>query len=69
MVGHLLQKFLSNDEYGFTCSTHEASVCAKAIRVMLNAFLNNQQKYLIESVVNDQVVSFKKLKRNKSSIA
>ena len=59
---HLLRKVLFNDEYGFTCSTHEASICAKDIRVIVNVF-NNQRKYLTESVVNDRVIPFKKLER------
>ena len=66
---HILQKVLSKDEYGFTCSTHEAGICAKAIRIMVNVFFNNQRKHSTDSVVNDRVVPFKKPKRTKASVA
>ena len=68
MGEHLQRKVLSNNEYGFTCSTHGASIYAKTIRVMVNLFFNNQRKYSTDSVFNDQVVLFKKLKCPKSSI-
>ena len=47
----LTMEIWSYDEYGFTCSTHEASLCTKAKRVMVNAFLNNQRKCSTDRIV------------------
>ena len=44
---------------------NETSICAKAIKVMVNAFFNKQRKYSTDSVFNDRVVFFSP----KSSIA
>lgn len=59
MGEHLPRKVLFNDECKFTCSNHESSICAKATRVRINVFFNNQGKYSIGTVVTDLVVSFK----------
>ena len=44
------------------CSIKEASVSVKARRVMVNVFFNQQRKCETESVANDRVVPFNKLK-------
>ena len=41
---HTLKKFLSTDEFGFTCTGHESLMCAKVIRTVTNVFLNNKRK-------------------------
>ena len=35
---------------------NETSICAKAIKVMVNAFFKKQRKYSTDSVFNDRVV-------------
>ena len=63
----ILSKFLSVDEYGFTCTGHEAGICSKAIRIVANSFFNNKRKSSTEQVADDRVASFKKVKRSKRS--
>ena len=64
---HVLRKYLSVDEYGFTCSGHESLVCGKVIRKITNVFFNNKRKSLTETVVDNRVKKFKSVKRRKSS--
>ena len=64
---HILMKFLSVDEHGFTCTGHESTMCSKVIRTITNVFFNNKRKRSTEAVVVNRVKPFKKVKRTKSS--
>ena len=64
---HILMKFLSVDEHGFTCTGHESTMCSKVIRTVTNVFFNNKRKRSTEAVVVNRVKPFKKVKRTKSS--
>ena len=64
---YVLRKYLSVDEYGFTCSGHESIICQKIIRKITNVFFNNKRKCSTERVVDDRVKKFKSVKRSKSS--
>ena len=59
----LLKTVLFNE--GFTCQQHETAANNRAIRVIMNVFLNNQRKRTTETVVTDQVVALKSSKRLK----
>ena len=65
---HTLMKFLSIDEFGFTCTGHESLMCGKVIRTVTNVFLNNKRKQSTESVTENRVAEFKMPKRLKSSL-
>ena len=60
---HILSK--SELASGFCCDKHEELVCKKIIRVICNIFLNSERKRKNESVIDDKVKTFKKLKRDK----
>ena len=62
---HILKKYLSVDDYGFTCTGHESEICSKVIRKLANVFLNNKRKCLTETVTDDRVKKFKSVKRDK----
>ena len=65
---HTLKKFLSADEFGFSCTGHESLMCAKVIRTVTNVFLNNKRKQSTESVAENRVAEMKRPKRCKSSV-
>ena len=44
---------------------YESAMCSKVIRTVTNVFLNNKRKQSTESVTENRVVEFKKVKRNK----
>ena len=62
---HILTKLIPNDEFGFSCTGHESSMCMKFARIVTNVFFNNKRKCATEAVVDDRIVAFKKSKRTK----
>jgi hypothetical protein len=59
----LLKTVLVNE--GFVCQNHEIAANFRAIRIIMNVFLNNQRKRTTETVVTDKVVALKSSKRLK----
>ena len=61
----LLKTVLCNE--GFVCEQHEDIANNRGIRIICNAFLNNQRKRRTETVVKDRVVALKQSKRSKGN--
>ena len=60
---NLLHRFLPANT--LACDHHKNSIYSYTNRIITNVFFNNQRKRTTESVVNDRIKSFKKLKREK----